>query len=92
MQRYCLYDDLKALQRETMPVMDRCLVAIQDFTVANQQKDHIISRFDEVLLQKANKLELHAVDVTKVEKKDLARAEAETDGKIDGVKRSIQKV
>lgn len=58
-----------------MPVVDRCLVAIQDFTVANQQKDQMISRFDEVLLQKANKLELHAVDVAKVEKKDLARAE-----------------
>jgi len=52
----------------------------------------MISRFDEVLLQKANKLELHAVDVAKVEKKDLARAEEETEEKINEVKRSIQKV
>ena len=52
--------------------MERCLVSIQDFRYENKQMKEMIEWFDEVLVLKANKLELNSVDMSCAKKTELA--------------------
>ena len=61
-RRYCLYADLKDLHEKTIPEIDRFEAVLDGFTAENEKTVEMLKRFDEVLLHKASRIDLHGVD------------------------------
>ena len=72
--RFALYDDLKDLRHECIPQLAKFEQRIIEFTLAQDQSQHIIRRFDETIAQKSSKQAVHDV-YTFLEKKYASKAD-----------------
>lgn len=59
--RYALYEDLKELYQKTVPEIKRFEERLVNFSVDMTKADSIMRRFDEVMLEKASKVDLREI-------------------------------
>jgi hypothetical protein len=60
-RKYCKFDDLKDLYSKTVPEIQKFEQKIIDFTQEMEKNKFMIRRFDEVLSEKASKLNIKEV-------------------------------
>ena len=68
MQNYCRYDEMKALYNKVLPKLAQFDKLISKYDKDHKQQKDIIKRYDEVMSQKANKLNLIEIEKKAYEK------------------------